>query len=212
MLNAVTGIYRADLTGFSSLREGYAPESVGQAGFPWGVALRALGVNLVQLLLILPVMFCEEWGWRGYLLNRLRDRFGIWPALITIGLICGLWHLPFYLGPGLSMGADARESIIPFTIFCALFGVLLGLLRLAGGSIWPAVVGHAVNNTVVIGFVQMVTADRDAKPSINAWFTGLSGWQGWLILLVAIAGLAAAGVVRRADHDKLASPAQAPSP
>ncbi|MBB5867791.1 membrane protease YdiL (CAAX protease family) [Allocatelliglobosispora scoriae] len=202
-LNAVTGIYPADLTGFSALRDVYAPETAGQTGFPWAIAAGALAANLVQFVLILPLAFCEEWGWRGYLLNRLRDRIGTWPALITIGLICGVWHLPFWVGPWFSMNAAQRQTVIPFTIFCVFFGVLLGLLRLASGSIWPAVVGHAVNNTVVFGFIQVVVADKDAQPSINAWLTGLSGWQGWLILLTAIGILAAAGVVRRSDRDRL---------
>lgn len=200
-LNAASGIHPVDLTGFSGLRKAYAPDTAGQTGFPWDVALRALAANLGQFLLILPLAFCEEWGWRGYLLNRLRHRLGTWPALIGIGLICGVWHLPFYLGPWFSMGAAERQSVVPFAIFCTLFGVLLGLLRLAAGSIWPAVVGHAVNNTVVFGFVHLVAADADAERSINAWSTGLSGWQGWLLLLVAIAVLAATGVVRRADRD-----------
>lgn len=198
ILNAVTGVYPADLTGFSALRQGFAPDTLGHAGFPWDVALAALAAGVVQLVIILPVMFCEEWGWRGYLLNRLRDWLGTWPALIVIGLICGVWHLPFFVGPWWSMGADARQTVIPFTIFCMLFGVVLGLLRLASGSIWPAVVGHAVNNTLVTGFVQVVVADDDAE--INAWITGLSGWQGWLVLLAVIAVLAATGIVGRADR------------
>ena len=124
------------------------------------------------------------------------DRLGIWPALTVIGAIAGVWHLPFYVGPLFWMGADERQSIIPFVIYCVLFGVLLGLLRLGSGSIWPAVVGHAVNNTVVFGFMHVVAADEDAK--LNAWVTGLSGWHGWLILLLAIAILASTGPVRRA--------------
>lgn len=119
-LNAVTGIRPADLTGFSGLRHEYAPETTHQTGFPSTVAWQALAASLGQLLLIVPVMFCEEWGWRGYLLGRLRDRLGTWPALVTVGLICGPWHLPFFLGPWWSIGADERQTIIPFTIFCAL--------------------------------------------------------------------------------------------
>ncbi|MEV4414463.1 CPBP family intramembrane glutamic endopeptidase [Catellatospora sp. NPDC049609] len=210
-LNAVTGVFPADLTGFSALRHAYAPETLGQTGVPWDVVLTALGANLVQFALILPLAFCEEWGWRGYLLNRFRDRMGTWPALILTGFICGPWHLPFYIGPWFSMGAAERQSIIPFTIFCTLFGVLLGLLRLASGSIWPAVVGHAVNNTVIFGFVHVVVADQAAQPSINAWLTGLSGWQGWLVLLVPIGILAATGVVRRADRERPAAPPPPPA-
>ncbi|MDI6103656.1 CPBP family intramembrane metalloprotease [Actinoplanes sp. NEAU-A12] len=193
-LNAVTGIYPVDLDGFSALRHFYEAETgpqtgleaAGQTGVPWGLVGQALLANLLQFVLILPLAFCEEWGWRGYLLNRLRDRWGTWPALITIGVICGVWHLPFYV----PMGPEEARSLLPFTIFCVVFGVLLGMLRLAAGSIWPAVVGHAVNNTVVFGFVQVVVADQAAESRIDGWLTGLSGWQGWLIMGIPIAVLA----------------------
>jgi uncharacterized protein len=149
-----------------------------------GSALSALGPALAQFVLILPLAFCEEWGWRGYLLTRLRDRMGTWPALIVVGVICGIWHLPFYLGPWLSMSADARQSFLPFVIYVVLFGVLLGVLRLGHGSIWPAVVAHAVNNTIVFGYLDVLVMDPGQR--INPWLAALSGWQGWLILLAAI--------------------------
>jgi membrane protease YdiL (CAAX protease family) len=41
------------------------------------------------------VLFLVMWGWRGYLLDRLRGPLGVGPALIVISVICGLWHLPF---------------------------------------------------------------------------------------------------------------------
>jgi hypothetical protein len=148
---------------------------------------RALVATAGQFLLILPLAFAEEWGWRGYLLNRLRDRLGVWPALIVIGVICGVWHLPFFV----PAGVDGLWPLLPFTVFCVFFGVLLGWLRLASGTIWPAVVGHAVNNTIVFSFVQLVVADQAAEDSIDGWSTGLSGWQGWLLISIAVAVLVA---------------------
>jgi membrane protease YdiL (CAAX protease family) len=189
-LNALTGLYPADLDGFSALRDVYGPETAGRAGVPWELIGQAFAASLVQFAVILPLAFCEEWGWRGYLLNRLRERMGTWPALVLIGVICGVWHLPFYVGPWFSMSGDALRSLLPFTIFCVFFGMVLGWLRLAAGTIWPAVVGHAVNNTVVFGFVQVVVADKAAEPRIDGWLTGLSGWQGWLVMLVPVAVLA----------------------
>ncbi|GIE97194.1 CPBP family intramembrane glutamic endopeptidase [Paractinoplanes rishiriensis] len=203
-VNAWTGIFPADLTGYSALRERYAPETAGQTGFPGGVAVSALLANLLQFVLILPLAFYEEWGWRGYLLTRLGDRMGVWPAMIVIGAIAGVWHLPFYIGPWLSMSADARQSIVPFVIFCILFSMVLGLLRLASGTIWPAVVAHAVNNTVVFNFVFVVVADHEETQSVNAWLVGLSGWQGWLIMLAAIGLLYPFAVRRNRDHDLVA--------
>ncbi|MBM2616065.1 CPBP family intramembrane metalloprotease [Actinoplanes sp. LDG1-06] len=204
-LNAATGVFPVDLTDFSALREAYGPD--GSVG---ALALRALGFSLVQLVLILPLAFCEEWGWRGYLLTRLSSRLGPWPAMVLIGAVAGVWHLPFYLGPWFSMGADERQSFVPFVIYCVFFGVLLGLLRFAGGSIWPAVAAHAVNNTIVFGFLDLVAADADAQR--NAWTTGLSGWQGLLVMLVAIVALASTPAVRRGMRvpDRTAVGASAP--
>ncbi|MFD1374017.1 CPBP family intramembrane glutamic endopeptidase [Actinoplanes sichuanensis] len=185
-LNAVTGVYPADLDGFSALRDAYAPETLGQTGVPWDLIGQALLANLGQFVLILPLAFYEEWGWRGYLLNRLREPLGTWPAMIVIGVICGVWHMPGFV----PVGADGLWPLLPFTVFTVFFGVLLGWLRLASGSIWPAVVGHAVNNTVVFYFVQVVVADKAAEDRIDGWSTGLSGWQGLLIMSIPIAVLA----------------------
>ncbi|MEV7628633.1 type II CAAX endopeptidase family protein [Actinoplanes sp. NPDC089786] len=172
-LNHVTGVYPADL-----------------GHLDW---TRGLGPALVQFVLILPLAFCEEWGWRGYLLNRLREGLGTWPALIVIGVIGGLWHLPFYVRPWFAMSPDARASFVPFVIFVVLFGVVLGLLRLASGSIWPAVVAHAVNNTIVFGYLDVLVSPG---VEINPWVAALSGWQGWLILIAAAAVLTMAGPLR----------------
>ena len=166
-LNAVTGLHPFELSGDVT-----------------GLLIS----SLIQFVLILGLTFCEEWGWRGYLLNRLGERMGTWPAMVLIGALAGVWHLPFYLHPWFSMSADARQTFVPFVIFCVLFGVILSLLRLAHGSIWPAVVGHAVNNTVVVGFVQ--TAGWKESYQLNAWLHGLSGWQGWLVMVAVIALLA----------------------
>jgi membrane protease YdiL (CAAX protease family) len=186
-LNAVTGVHPVDVSRFSGLRHVYAPETAGQTGVPWDLIGRALVATAGQFLLILPLAFAEEWGWRGYLLNRLRDRLGVWPALIVIGVICGVWHLPFFV----PAGVDGLWPLLPFTVFCVFFGVLLGWLRLASGTIWPAVVGHAVNNTIVFSFVQLVVADQAAEDSIDGWSTGLSGRQGWLLISIAVAVLVA---------------------
>ena len=38
--------------------------------------------------------FGEEWGWRGYLLPKMMERFSIVPTLLISGVIWGLWHAP----------------------------------------------------------------------------------------------------------------------
>ena len=70
-------------------------------------------------------------------------------------------------------------------MFCAntiLFGYLLGWLRLASGSVWPAAVGHAVWNAVVQGVFDKSTAGG------QSWLW--VGEQG-LLLVAANAALVA---------------------
>src|SRR5215203_5306059 len=47
-------------------------------------------------ILTLPIMFGEEFGWRGLMLTETR-RLGFFKANAFIGLVWGIWHLPIIL-------------------------------------------------------------------------------------------------------------------
>lgn len=55
---------------------------------------------VVDLLLVAALLqgLGEEPGWRGYLLPKLRSRFGPLPATLVLFPVWWLWHLPFVLG------------------------------------------------------------------------------------------------------------------
>ncbi|MEV0999952.1 alpha/beta fold hydrolase [Nonomuraea sp. NPDC050202] len=189
-IGALAGVYPVDLAGFSGLRAVYAPDTAGEQGVPAGTILSALAANLGLFALLLPLAFCEEWAWRGFLLPRLRP-LGLWPALLLSGLIWGLWHLPGHVG------TSTTSRLVPFLVTAVLFGVLLGWLRLASGLIWPGVVAHAANNTLITGFVNVLFAADDPQALGNPWTVGISGWPGWLVMLTVIATLAVSGSFRR---------------
>ena len=60
-----------------------------------------LGVTLVTFL---PIAFMilfvggpvEEFGWRGYLLPKLRDKYSIIITILIMGIIHGIWHIPLH--------------------------------------------------------------------------------------------------------------------
>ena len=53
----------------------------------------------------------EEFGWRGYLLQRVQPQVGMLGASFLIGIISAVWHLPLFFIP------TAVQSHLPFTLF-----------------------------------------------------------------------------------------------
>jgi len=53
----------------------------------------------------------EEFGWRGFLLQRVQPRFGMLGASFLIGIISAFWHLPLFFI------AAAIQSHLPFPLF-----------------------------------------------------------------------------------------------
>lgn len=73
---------------------------------------------LPQMVVIVLIALGEEYGWRGFLLPRLLNRFNLFYASIILGLIWGFWHFPAYLiGTGVPLQMD-------FTVF--LLWIILG--------------------------------------------------------------------------------------
>ncbi len=74
-----------------------------------------------------------------------------------------------------------------------VIGVIVGWLRLASGSVWPAVVVHAAQlSFMTIGFRTL--ADADTETSLFLYPTGVGGVVG-LAVLVAFAAFL--GVTRQ---------------
>lgn len=67
--------------------------------------LYAIIRNPVYILPILLISLIsgplnEEFGWRGYSLDKLFARFGFVGATLILGFLWGIWHLPWYFTPG----------------------------------------------------------------------------------------------------------------
>ena len=57
----------------------------------------------------------EEFGWRGYALDRLFVSFGFTGATLLLGFIWGIWHLPWYFTPG-----QAQYDLLQNSVFDAI--------------------------------------------------------------------------------------------
>jgi len=62
-------------------------------------------------LFFLGGSFAEEFGWRGYALGRLQQKWNALVSSLILGFIWGLWHLPLFFTEGLS------QSYMPFWAF-----------------------------------------------------------------------------------------------
>ena len=176
------GVYQADWTGFSGLAEQMRSGVVGAPQGPaWPLALTQIGqVFLLGWLNVVPA-FGEEWGWRGYLVPALLP-LGQPGAMLTTGVLWGLWHAPVLVLGYNYPNVPVVVSFLMMVCFCVLVGVLLSWLRLASGSVWPAVVAHAFLNASA-GLSLVFGAAGHPADNVSA---GLLGWTGWLVLAVLI--------------------------
>ena len=99
-----------------------------------------------------------------------------WRALLVIQLATVV--------PGMIIGALVTAAGQSGSTVVSIAGALLGLLRLRFDSLWPAVFGHAlINSLFVWGYGMMNPAHADLDPTAFWVFNAL----GWLLLLVGAA-------------------------
>ena len=124
---------------------------VGHQGFGLFALNLLLSVTVGSVALMLIGGIGEEAGWRGILQPELERRFGLFKGTVLVGLIWGFWHLP----SNLAGYNDARHPILQaaliFQIHTIAMSFVLAWLVKRSGSLWPAALCHAANNTLQSG-------------------------------------------------------------
>lgn len=101
-------------------------------------------------LMLMPVLLIslisgplnEEFGWRGYALDRLLLRFGFLRASLSLGFVWGIWHLPWYFTPG-----QAQYNLLQDTAFHAVMFVPSVMML----SVWVSFVYIKTNRSILAG-------------------------------------------------------------
>lgn len=125
------------------------------------LALAAVAVVLA------PV--CEEIAFRGYVQSTLALRRGRAAAVLGAAFLFALLHVNPVLFPAL-----------------VVLGAIFGWLTWRAGSVWPAVLAHAVNNGITSLLVLAEPVEPAAPPPLAAIGTALAvGAGALLVLLVA---------------------------
>ncbi len=100
----------------------------------------------------LPLFFllaaAEEYGWRGFLWEKLAKPFGVGRAALLTGLAWGLWHLPAVLW-GTNYPGRPLAGILLMTLFCLAWGVILARLYSESGTILAPAAAHFTLNLLV---------------------------------------------------------------
>ncbi len=105
----------------------------------------ALGI-VIGLIISSALALGEEIGWRGYLLPRLTG-LGALRAMLIVGFLHGIWHLPLLLGTDLYHADGNPLIVVPlFLVTLTLAGVFYVYLRLKSASVWPVALAHGAVN------------------------------------------------------------------
>lgn len=121
------------------------------------IMLGCKDINFINLIMniffIFPYLatqsilfFGEEYGWRGFLQEKMQMKFGKRMGVILLGLIWELWHIPLWFtiyhvdGLGICI---RLFSVISLCIF-------LGYVYMKTKNIWACVVIHLINNAVFL--------------------------------------------------------------
>jgi membrane protease YdiL (CAAX protease family) len=88
--------------------------------------------------------FQEEFGWRGYALDKIQTKWTALESSLVLGGIWSFWHLPLFFIDGTP---QANQSFFSFTITVILMSIIFTWLHNnSNGSILIAMIFHTINN------------------------------------------------------------------
>jgi uncharacterized protein len=132
------------------------------------LAASASLADKVWLFLVLVVFapLTEEFLFRGIILNRWSQKWGMAKSLLATSLFFGFLHA----NPvGLSM-----------------FGLVMGLLYLRTQTLWIPVICHTLNNLVVFLVTATSNSDVERNPDLVLASLRMAGWFGALLLAISL--------------------------
>lgn len=124
--------------------------------------------------------FGEELGWRGFL-QREWSCHGFWKSSWLIGLILGMWHLPFLL-QGHNYPGHPYSDVVVMSVWTMLFSPLIAFISNRAESVVAAAVMHGSLNGTAIAPTLLLRGGDSLR-------VGVMGVAGILVLVVLNVGL-----------------------
>jgi membrane protease YdiL (CAAX protease family) len=117
-------------------------------------------------ILNIPIMFGEEFGWRGLLLYETKS-LGFWKSSLLIGFIWGIWHLPLVLFFGLNYPEHPYIGSLMMILFTLSLSPIFNYARLKTKSILGSCLLHGMFNGTAGIFVFFVADGNDLLGSLS---------------------------------------------
>ncbi len=120
-----------------------------------------LFIPLVFLVSLLSAPMAEEFGWRGYALDRLQARWNALFSSLILGIIWGGWHLPSYLVSGTSQFQNLQkygmiELVFFFMAIIATSILFTWVYNNTKGSLLIMIIFHTFTNFSLALFPQQL--------------------------------------------------------
>ena len=165
----------------------YLPELFGYARPPM-LLPTALVFPVWWLLMVFLGGGQEEVGWRGYVMEPLEARFGLWGGNVVLALVWTAWHAPLWFIPGTTQASMPIVAFAIGTIGLSFF--FSWLVKASGGRPLAGLMVHGTYNAFIPLFPTIATEE---DPSQVRW---------WLhqVLLLVVGALFLWRVARRRDN------------
>ena len=114
-----------------------------------GISLEAFSqpLQLVALTLFMYFLggsFGEEFGWRGYALPRLLERYNALVGSLILGAFWVLWHVPLFVIPG---SPQAQIDFAPWALSVFTLAIIFTWVHVhVGGVVFAALLLHTMSN------------------------------------------------------------------
>ncbi len=129
------------------------------------IVTNPLNIFLVLMLSLISGPLNEEFGWRGYALDRLLIRFGFLKGSLFLGFVWAIWHLPWYFTPG-----QAQYNLLQDSVFHALMFIPSVMML----SVFVSFVYVKTNRSILAGALVHMFSNLIGSQLLSSYTTEIS--------------------------------------
>jgi uncharacterized protein len=146
----------------------FLPELSGEKRLP--MLLPSIWVFIPYfLIMILLGGGQEEFGWRGYALPLLENKFGVWFANVILGIIWAFWHVPLWFITGTS---QTYMNFGGFILLMIGYSFILSWTRkISGNKPFSGLYVHGLFNAFIPLMPPLILQKNVPQPSFWLWVT-----------------------------------------